>query len=378
MQKEEYTHEKNKKKRKLLQQAINDFEHLYPWEIVILIQAYETWLYEKQYKAAMEDLYSDGQTETISEQDESYYKKAMRFISTPKYELAMNVITIANIFTVFFRALQQQSTEGQIHTWIMIELTINFIMLFEMVGDILISGPIKAYMYHFRIWPETLCQMLNIPALIYFIKSEGNFQQYNYTVKVCEVIVFIRMIKLLTLLYEIKTMRVIFETIKNLLGPLNNLLLVMLTIFYVFAQLAMIMFGGLIKEDSTEIIHDSSIPDNYYLMNFNDLMSSFVTLFVLIVVNNWFVIVAMVVDVKAGNTYYRYFFVVFYYFGVIIGLNIIVAFAIDMYAAVSRLEDQKEQNKEYLLQLAQKQHGNFVNKNKVSDSASNKDKDKGS
>ena len=165
----------------------------------------------------------------------------------------------------------------------------------------------------------------------------------------CEVIVFIRMIKLLTLLYEIKTMRVIFETIKNLLGPLNNLILVMATIFYVFAQVAMLMFGGLIKEDSTEIIHDSSIPDNYYLMNFNDLMSSFVTLFVLIVVNNWFVIVAMVVDVKAGNTYYRYFFVIFYYFGVIIGLNIIVAFAIDMYAAVSRLEDQKEQNKEYLL-----------------------------
>mmetsp|Transcript_26389 Transcript_26389/g.30907 ORF Transcript_26389/g.30907 Transcript_26389/m.30907 type:complete len:148 (+) Transcript_26389:1120-1563(+) len=147
------------------------------------------------------------------------------------------------------------------------------------------------------------------------------------------------MVKLLTLLYEIKTMRIIFETLKNLLGPLNNLILVMMTIFYVFAQAGMIMFGGEIKEDSPEIVHDSSIPDNYYLMNFNDLMSSFVTLFVLIVVNNWYVIVAMVVDVKGGSTAYRYFFVIFYYFGVIIGLNIIVAFAIDMYAAVSRLED---------------------------------------
>ena len=73
---------------------------------MLLFQAYETWLYEKQYKAAMEDLYTDAKAETISEQDESYYRKAMRFISTPKYELAMNVITIANIFTVFFRALQ--------------------------------------------------------------------------------------------------------------------------------------------------------------------------------------------------------------------------------------------------------------------------------
>ena len=27
--------------------------------MTLLLQAYETWLYEKQYKAAMEDLYTD-------------------------------------------------------------------------------------------------------------------------------------------------------------------------------------------------------------------------------------------------------------------------------------------------------------------------------
>ena len=140
---------------------------------------------------------------------------------------------------------------------------------------------------------------------------------------------------------------------KNLLGPLNNLIIVMMTIFYVFAQLGMIIFGGKIRENSTQIIHDSSIPDNYYLMNFNDLMSSLITLFVLIVVNNWYVIVAMCVDIMNGNTLVRYFFVVFYYFGVIIGLNIIIAFAIDMYAAVKRLEDQTEENRKYLVQLAE-------------------------
>ena len=78
-------------------------------------------------------------------------------------------------------------------------------------------------------------------------------------------------------------------------------------------------------------------------------MSSLITLFVLIVVNNWYVIVAMCVDIKDGNTSVRYFFVVFYYFGVIIGLNIIIAFAIDMYAAVKRLEDQTEENRKYLV-----------------------------
>ena len=37
------------------------------------------------------------------------------------------------------------------------ELCINLFMLLETIGDILISGPVKAYRYHFRIWPETLC-----------------------------------------------------------------------------------------------------------------------------------------------------------------------------------------------------------------------------
>jgi len=227
-------------------------------------------------------------------------------------------------------------------------------MLLEAIGDVAISGPVKAFKYHFRIWPETLCQMLNIPATVWFFMAGDDFQQYNYTVKLFEVIVFIRMLKLLTLLYEVKTMRVIFETLKNLLGPLNNLIIVMMTIFYVFAQTGMIIFGGKIRKDSSEIVHDSSIPDNYYLINFNDLMSSYITLFILIVVNNWYVIVAMCVDIRGGSTTVRYFFVIFYYFGVIIGLNIIIAFAIDMYQAVKRLEDLKEENRIKLVQLAEK------------------------
>jgi len=101
----------------------------------------------------------------------------------------------------------------------------------------------------------------------------------------------------------------------------------------------MLLFGGEIKEDAASIKRDSSIPNGYFLMNFNDLMMSIVTIFALIVVNNWYLIVAMCVDVMGGNTMYRIYFLIFYYFGVIIGLNIIMAFSIDMYAAVIRLDE---------------------------------------
>ena len=39
--------------------------HMNPVEMVDLVQAYETWLYEKQYKSAMEDLYSENQVDSI-------------------------------------------------------------------------------------------------------------------------------------------------------------------------------------------------------------------------------------------------------------------------------------------------------------------------
>lgn len=39
-----------------------------------------------------------------------------------------------------------------------------------------------------------------------------------------------------------------------------------------------------------------------------------------------------------GTTYVRYYFGAFYYFSVIIGINIVVAFTLDMYASVERLD----------------------------------------
>jgi hypothetical protein len=68
-------------------------------------------------------------------------------------------------------------------------------------------------------------------------------------------------------------------------------------------------------------------------------MSSLVTLFALMVVNNWYEIVDMYVTVLS-NVQVRWFFILFYYFGVLIGVNIIIGFAIDMYSAVTRIESE--------------------------------------
>ncbi len=42
-----------------------------------------------------------------------------------------------------------------------------------------------------------------------------------------------------------------------------------------------------------------------------------------------------------GSMYYQYYFGLFYYFSVIIGINVIVAFTLDMYASIERLDKDR-------------------------------------
>lgn len=59
-----------------------------------------------------------------------------------------------------------------------------------------------------------------------------------------ELVIFVRMLKFLTLLYEITVMRIVIDTIKNLIAPLSYLTGVLLTIFYIFSLTGMLLFGG--------------------------------------------------------------------------------------------------------------------------------------
>ena len=163
-------------------------------------------------------------------------------------------------------------------------------------------------------------------------------EDLNDIVRNFEIVIFIRLLRILSLLYELKTFRIIISTISNLLGPFYALLIVQFTIFYLFAVLGIAVFGGRVAIDTPEIKNDEGVPDTYYLDNFNDMGASFVTLFALMVVNNWYINVKMYTDIT-GTKNVRFFFIIFYYLCVVIGLNIVIAFAIDMYSSIERLEE---------------------------------------
>lgn len=212
-----------------------------------------------------------------------------------EYELYINILTITNFLMIILRMLGLSEHQKFMEIWIYMQFVINLLMLGEMLSDFFIHGLIWSYKNTFRIWPETFCQWISFNIFISLLWDDEStidviFRDKNQICRMLELIIIVRCSKLATLMYEIKTMRIIMETISNLATPFFNLSLMLLFMTYFFAIWGMFFFGGLNYKGNPVLDQLSSVPPNYYLNNFNDLPSSMLTLFDLLIVNNWFLI----------------------------------------------------------------------------------------
>ena len=89
----------------------------------------------------------------------------------------------------------------------------------------------------------------------------------------------------------VQRFRTMLATLRRLLPLFAKFLVVMLCVFYSFAMVGMEIFAGMMKTDDADVLarvqttaYDGA---NYYSNNFDSLGHSMVTLFELVVVNNW-------------------------------------------------------------------------------------------
>ena len=83
--------------------------------------------------------------------------------------------------------------------------------------------------------------------------------------------------------------------------PLTDVAGILFVIFYFFGQIGIYSFGGHNTLGNEKVDNDPSVPQFYNLMNFNDFISAFITLFALMIVNNWLDIVQVYVDVMGDR-----------------------------------------------------------------------------
>lgn len=124
----------------------------------------------------------------------------------------------------------------------------------------------------------------------------------------------LRNFRLFFFLNENQNVQVMTETTKHISKPILGKFLFIYMVFYVYAQFGTLLLGGCVTYENFETKGGS--PHFYYLLNFNDFGAAMVTLFQQMVVNNWFVVVQMFVNIKDNNTWdtfwIRAFFVSFW------------------------------------------------------------------
>jgi len=106
--------------------------------------------------------------------------------------------------------------------------------------------------------------------------------------------------------------------------------------------------------------------------NFNDLASSFVTLFSIMVVNNWFVTVNMFVyacalhpEKQISEFNVKMYFILFWYASVIISLNLVVAFILDGYDDILEIDATAENERKVIKNKVEKVLQSFLDEKEL-------------
>ena len=148
----------------------------------------------------------------------------------------------------------------------------------------------------------------------------------------------VRNLRISYLLSEVKAFKVIMDMIMKMTIPIMYMLACLYIVYYVFAIVGMFGLSGEIKVPRFH--GEDGIPNNlYYLVNFNDLGSSMVTLYAFMIINNWPAITDTLVNAAGGDVWPRIYFMVFYIIVQWIILNLVIAMMLEIYTNVESEND---------------------------------------
>jgi two pore calcium channel protein len=194
--------------------------------------------------------------------------------------------------------------------------------------------------FYFKSYCNWLDFLLNLGSLVMLCVYIGNgfaseYLQFN-------LFTFLRVLRILTVLAEAQPYQVVFNTLLNIIPSFSTLLGVIIVMFYLFSLAGIELFGGKVYPENSSIKNDASLPPNYVLNNFNDFAGGLLTLFELVVLNNWQVVSQTFVDVtsKVAHIY----FVLFYFMSVLVVFNLMIAFIIDTFISQADIKPTASAN----------------------------------
>ncbi|XP_077935731.1 two pore segment channel 3 isoform X2 [Gasterosteus aculeatus] len=213
--------------------------------------------------------------------------------------------------------------------------------LLEILLKLYVFEPRSFFSRHnFWNWFDTI---IVVSALIATIVNSALTSSGNYTSRqILDIVFILRVLRLIRVVDNIQRFRAIINTLIRIGPAILTFGQLIIVVYYIFAMVGMELFKGKVKfyeEDSSdpakaycgnELLRGTAFAQlNYCKNNFNNVVSSYILLVELTVVNQWHVLSSGFAAVTHASA--RLFFILFHIMVVIVIINIFVAFVLEAF-----------------------------------------------
>ncbi|KNC80568.1 hypothetical protein, variant [Sphaeroforma arctica JP610] len=151
------------------------------------------------------------------------------------------------------------------------------------------------------------------------------FEQISF-VRLTIILRVMRLVRPMSMLPEF---RVVTRTLASIVPRIGVVAAILMTAFYVYGQLGMFLYHGTIVKDDPRLEGSDFAKNNYWLLNFDDFYNTLVTLYCVMLTNNWFVIMNAYATVT--SEWATVYFTVWVLFTMQVALNLLIGFVVDTY-----------------------------------------------
>lgn len=257
-------------------------------------------------------------------------------------EIKFEILQKSTAYKIFFVVMDLACGVGAViliqNQWVatfyiqVIYIIFSIMSATDSAGTLWIRG-IRKNLKNYLMWSELVSSAVILPLTILFLTYSNQKDIPVYWIKIwgsfC-VMKFVRLIFYLSKFEQVSlTIRVFYQIMPFLWSFLG-----MLTIlFFFFATIGINMFGGRVHNKTPEVYQEKTgmpLGKNYEYINFNDVPSSILALYVNIINNNWIYFTNMfILSDDDSRLNYRWFFVVFQLVTNLFVMTILVGFIID-------------------------------------------------
>lgn len=262
-------------------------------------------------------------------------EKLKAFVRSSIFGNMIAVILVLNLVAVIIETTLDIENNSAQKVWQKVEFVLGWIYVLEMALKVFAFG-FKNYWRDdsnrfdfFITWIIVIGETATFvaPSSLSFL-SNGEWIRY---------LLLARMLRLIGLLMRVKQYRAFIATFLNLIPSLMPYLGTIFCVLCIYCSLGVQIFGGIVNNGNSNLEGTDLEESDYLLFNFNDYPNGMVTLFNLLVMNNWQVWMQSYKDLT-GTSWTLVYFISYYLLTVLLLLNLVVAFVLEAFFAEMDLE----------------------------------------